>query len=462
MSVSAQSQKGNLPMNDKLKDLIISTFNNDDYKKIYLIADSSFKASVTEDQFVNLLNSASSFGKITSGELISNDSNNISSYKIVLAKKSLSLTLRAVPATSYDVFGLSFYKLPIERTRVHFLSDNPLKTNLDSIVQQAAGAYMINKNVAGFSIGIFHHGETRTYNFGETKKGNGEIPTENTIYEIGSVTKTFTGILLADAVLQGKIKLNDDIRTYLDGNFPNLQYEGHPIKVVDLSNHTSGLPSQPKLSNSNEDPFSPSLHFNEKMLNDILHDIKPDTIPGTKRAYSNFAVGLLGIILEKIYGMNYEQLLKKYILEAYGMKQTKIFLSAQDRKNFAQGYDIEGKETPYWYNMLAEPAGGIRSTTHDMLLYMQEQLNSKDSAAWLSHQLTFGNMKEGTGLNWGIYTTKKGYLRWSHDGGTDGFTSLCLIYPELNSGIILLTNNGDHDDQSFFDTATLIYKSWVR
>jgi CubicO group peptidase (beta-lactamase class C family) len=431
-------------------------------KAVYAMADTGFKANVTEEQLVNLLNTASTFGKIITAKLISTDTDNVSSYKLVLAKKSLQLNIRAVSASGFDNFGLSFYKLPIVRTRKQFLSDNPLRSHLDSVVQEAVTPYMSNKNVAGLSIGVLQNGEMYTYNFGETKKGSGQLPTANTIYEIGSVTKTFTGIMLANAVLEGKVKLDDDIRKYLDGNYPNLQFAGRPIALVNLSNHTSGLPSQPKIAGSDEDIFSPSTKFNDKMMSDILHQITLDTLPGNRRQYSNFAVGLLGIILEKAYGMNYEQLLKKYILGPYGMKQTKITMSKTDFKSFAQGYDVEGNPAPYWRNRIAEPDGGIRSTTNDMLMYAQEQMNTKDSVAWLSHQLTFGNATQGTGLNWGISTTKAGYLRWSHDGGTDGFSSLCLIYPELKSAIILLTNNGDHDDQSFWDIKNLIYNSWIK
>jgi CubicO group peptidase (beta-lactamase class C family) len=219
----------------------------------------------------------------------------------------------------------------------------------------------------------------------------------------------------------------------------------------------------PKLPGTGIDPFSPSTHFTAEMLAAILHHVTLDTVPGTRRAYSNFAVGLLGLILEKIYKMSYEQALKKYILDPYHMRETKISLLPGDQKNFATGYDLEGTPTADWRNDLATPAGGIRSTTHDMLLYIQEQLNLRNKAAQLSHQLTFGDTNKGTGLNWGIATTKTGkHLQWSHDGGTDGFTSLCIIYPELKAGIVLLTNNGDHSDDSFYNIARSIYNSWLQ
>ncbi|MFT3822560.1 MAG: serine hydrolase domain-containing protein [Chitinophagaceae bacterium] len=447
----ADTIKGNV-----LKDRIVARFNEGRFKDIYGMADSGFRANVSEDAIMGLLNTAASLGKVMSTAFIRADSNAIA-YRLFFAKKSLLLNLLPVSDTVYSVLGLSFYKLPADRSRKEFASDNPLRSGLDSAVQKAITVYMSNKNVAGLSVGVLDKGKFAIYNYGETKKGNGQLPTVNTLYEIGSVTKTFTGILLANAVVQGKLKLEDDIRKYLPGNYPNLQFNDQPVRIIHLSNHTSRLPSLVKLPGTNEDPFDPAVQFSDKMLDEILQQITIDTLPGTKRQYSNFGTALLGIILEKVYGMGYEQLLNTYILTPYGMKQTKIVLPKADQSRLAQGYDVEGKETKYWNNRLAAPAGGIRSTANDMLIYARKQMMTGDSAINLSHRLTFGTMKEGTGLNWGILTTKKGYLRWSHDGGTDGFTSLLLIYPEINAGIILLTNNGDHDDQSFYNIGIDIY-----
>lgn len=448
--------------NNIIKDSIIVKFNRGDLKGIYAMADAGFKKDVREEQLVDLLKGASGFGQILTSEFISTDSNNVSSYKLVFKRKSLLLNIRLASAFTFDNFGLSFYKLPVVRTRRQFLSDNVLKSKLDSVVQDAVTLYMSNENVAGISVGIIQNGVSHVYNFGETKKGSGQVPAANTLYEIGSVTKTFTGILLANAVIQGRVKPEDDIRLYLPGNYPELEFAGYHVQLVHLSNHTSRLPSQPRIPQTDEDPFSPSVTFTDSMLYHILREITPDTIPGIRREYSNFAVGLLGIILEKVYGLEYEKLLKKYILNPYGMNQTKISLTKADFKKVSQGYDVEGNATSYWRNRIAEPGGGIRSTISDMLLYMKAQLNKNDSAACLSHKITFGDTKRGTGLNWGVSTTKEGHLRWAHDGGTDGFTSLCIIYPELNSGIILFTNNGDHEDQSFYDIARSIYSNWLK
>ncbi len=461
--ISAKSQSTQSIKNDILKDSIVSKFNRGEYEGIYAMANKGFKKSIKSGVLINLLKDASNLGRIVKAEKMYTDSTNISTYRFFHREKSLQLSVRAVSHSSYDVFGLTFYQLPINQTRNHYPSDNLLKTHLDSVVQNAVNDYMKNENVAGLSVGVLRNGEMFTYNFGETEKGTRKLPSAETIYEIGSITKTFTGIILAHAVQEGKVKLNDDIRNYLVGNFPNLQFEGKAIQLLHLSNHTSRLPSQPKIVETGKDPFDTSEPSDEKIFVSVLQNINLDAIPGTKEEYSNFGVGLLGYILEKVYDQSYEQLLDKYIFKPYKMSESKITFMESDYMKYAQGYDVEGNTTKYWRNRLVEPAGGIRSTAKDMLLYMQEQLKAKaESATWLSHQLTLGDNKKGRGLNWSISTTKKGYLVWGHAGGTDGFSSLCLIYPELNSGIVLLTNNGNHDDQSFYDIGKSIYLSWVK
>jgi CubicO group peptidase (beta-lactamase class C family) len=461
--LQTQAQTEKLSNTDIVKDKIVTLLNQNDYKGIYNLAKSNFKSDVKEEQLVTLLQGTAELGKVLKTQLLNTNKDNVAKYRLFYEKKSLQLELKATKSLLYETFGLSFYTLPIVSNRKVFLTDNLMKTKLDSSVQKAVTPYMSNENVSGLSVGVFQNGNMFTYNFGETKKGNNQLPTNETIYEIGSITKTFTGIILASNVQEGKVNLNDDIRNYLDGDFPNLQFGNKPIQLLHLSNHTSRLVSQPLIVGTKKDPFDPTQPFSEKILSDILHDIKIDTIPGTKIDYSNFAVCLLGHILEKVNKLTYEQLLEKYIFMPAKMTQSKITFTNNDFKKYAQGYSVEGDTTSYWRNKLAEPAGGIRSTTKDMLLYINAQLEAKkESATWLSHQLTVGNNQQGKGLNWNILTTKKGYLLLSHAGGTDGFSSLCLIYPELKSGIILLTNNGNHDDQSFYDIGKAIYLDWVK
>lgn len=110
---------------------------------------------------------------------------------------------------------------------------------LDTLVKRLGETFMKDKQAVGLSIGVYNNGANYFYNFGTTEKGKTQPPTQNTVYEIGSVTKAFVSLILANAVIEKKVKLDDDIRKYLDGVYPNLEYQKKPIKLVHLANTTS-------------------------------------------------------------------------------------------------------------------------------------------------------------------------------------------------------------------------------
>ncbi len=449
-----------------VKDSFVAKMNRQDFKGIYEMADQNFKSSFSEEQMVSFLSNYATLGTINSSSLLPKNTGNFE-YRLQCKNKSMQLTLGVVDAKSFKGFGLDVYKLQPDRTRQVFWSGNPLKSSLDKVVQKAVKKYMSNKHVSGLSVGVIKEGKSYSYNFGEMKKKSLLRTNNKTIYELGSIAKVFTGTLLANAVLDGKLKLDDDIRKYLKGNFPNLQYNGNPIKIVHLANLTSRRPSMPTLEKlGGRSPLDENYSGNvdDKDIAEILIKVKLDTLPGTRREYSNFAVCLLGRILEKVYDMSYEQLLENKISKPYKMNQTKITLNQEELKDYAIGYAMDGTPNTYWKNDFLSPAGGIRSSVDDMLLFMHEQLNPKNKVTDLTHQLTFGTEKNGKGLLWGINRMKKkNQLLWSHDGSTNGFSSLILVFPEIKAGIVLLTNNGDYTDESFSeDIYTTIYDYLIK
>ena len=183
------------------------------------------------------------------------------------------------------------------------LTDNKMKTFIDSAVNKAATIYLQDSNTNGISIGFYFKGSKYTYNYGEVKRGSGVLPTADNFYNLGSVAKTFITTMLAKAVVEHKVKLTDDIRNYLPSKYPNLQYKGHPIRLFDLANHTSALPTQfhtfpqavldsiGKLDRASQGNYFNG--YNEDSLLADLHHIKPDTIPGFKYQYNGNAMLLL-------------------------------------------------------------------------------------------------------------------------------------------------------------------------
>jgi CubicO group peptidase (beta-lactamase class C family) len=160
------------------------------------------------------------------------------------------------------------------------------------------------------------------------------------VYEIGSITKTFSGLLIAYAIAEGKMNLNTDIRNYLGVDFSNLQYpNGDAVKLGYVIGHTAQLP------NSFSDEWDANRTTNRFL--EELHGIKLDTLRAFKYAYSNAGYQLLGYILERLYGTSYENLLQRYITRPLGMKHTTTRIAQSNKKDLLKGYDAKRQEMLY-------------------------------------------------------------------------------------------------------------------
>jgi CubicO group peptidase (beta-lactamase class C family) len=353
----------------------------------------------------------------------------------------------------------SFRARPAQTTRA---ARAGMKMEVAAAVERAARKFMGDAHAVGLSVGVYRGGRTYTYNYGEVAKGRGRLPTPRTIYEIASITKTFTGVLLAQAAAEKRVRLDDDVRKYLDGDYPNLEFEGRPVGLVHLINHTSRLPfvlpDRPELF-KNPNPFELPKILTEIERNYTradfyrdLHAVRLDKAPGSDFKYSNAAAQLLGFILERVYGMPYERLVAKKIASPLGMRETKIGLSAAERKRLAQGHYEDGSPalpgTPQ-----SQAAGALRSSVSDMLRYVEFHLDEKHEAVRLSHQTTWGDIKYyASGLGWQMNMTPGGHRRIWQSGGSFGFSSHCVVFPELGLGIVLLSNESDRDAQGRLNT----------
>lgn len=321
--------------------------------------------------------------------------------------------------------------------------DNPLRSKLDSLVDQSVQRYFQDGKAVGLSIGIVQKGTVHFYNYGETKAGNKQLPDSHTIYEIGSATKTFTGILLAQAVLDKKIRLDDDIRHYLKGSFPNLSYRGTPVRIRDLANHTSRITRIfPNMwQRPDYDSLDPLHDYNRQLLYEGLHQMKMDTLPGKIYSYSNMAVALLGTILEDAFRQDYYTLISNYILTPLQMKDTRIDLQSMPASRIAWPHDAQRKEVPLWDVSKLPAMGALRSCTADMVKFISANNQETTPAIALSHSVTFGTEKEGMGLNWFIHSTPGGSKVLEHSGGTGGSRSSLECFPQLDAGFVILTNS---------------------
>jgi CubicO group peptidase (beta-lactamase class C family) len=345
-----------------------------------------------------------------------------------------------------------------QQDQIRIPKDNQLKTELDYLVEQSVSAFMKNSSRVGISIGIIKNGKSYKYNYGSIKKDKQELPTGNTVYELASITKTFGTTLLAKAILDKKVNLNDDIRKYLNEDYPNLEYNGKPITLLNLANLTSGLPNwmpdKDLFGKADPDriPFIlDSVHtkYSREDFYRDLHDVKLKAVPGSVSRHCNTASQPLGFIMESVYKDSFQNLLKIYFTEPLKMKNTYLLAPGKQPANMAKGYDGKGRVMPIidWDDL--QVAASIASTSSDMLNYMAFQINEENAVVKLSHQPTFGKIEEGAvALNWKVKKMEDGRRSISHTGGSLGFSSYMVFYPESNSGIVLLSNEADQNTQN--------------
>jgi len=337
-------------------------------------------------------------------------------------------------------------------------TDNKLKTPLDTLVQKSVSPFLKNNIGVGISIGIIQNGKQYLYNYGSTELDKQSLPTENTVYELASITKTFSSSLLARAVIEKRIMLSDDIRKYLKEEYPNLAYNGTPITILNLANLTSGLPNwmpeKDLFSKANPDsiPFIlDSVHtkYSRADLYRDLHNVKLQVLPGSVARHCNTAAQLLGYIMEEVYQDSFENLMKKYFTTPLRMKNTVLLQAGKLPAKMAKGYDGKGREMPIIDWEALKVAASIASSSSDMLKYLAYQLNETNAIVKLSHQPTFGKLEDGAiALNWKIKKSADSKRSISHTGGSLGFSSYMVCYPDLNSGIVLLSNQAGPNTQN--------------
>lgn len=307
----------------------------------------------------------------------------------------------------------------------------------------------------GLSIGIYHQGKTIFYDYGTTNKSKVRLPDRNSIYEIASITKTFTGALASRAVVDGKMTLDGDFRAYLKEPYPNLEKNGKFITLRLLAAHRAGLPknipdTDALFKNPNFDTLPFQLIELEKTYDDAaylraLHQIQLRTEPGSEFAYSNFGIKLIGLGLQQIYGRSLQQLLKTEILGPLGMTRTGLAASHHE-KLLVQGYSPSGKPMPY-HLLNAGAAGGLYSDAEDMVRYIEWQLNESDPVIRQSHSAIFGKGENvQAGMIW-YMAREAGERKLWESGGAFGMASQLVLYPESKIGIVLLANDGGFSTQ---------------
>jgi CubicO group peptidase (beta-lactamase class C family) len=286
------------------------------------------------------------------------------------------------------------------------------------------------KQTVGIVVGVIRPIGRRVVAYGNLAKGDPRTLDGDTIFEIGSISKVFTSLLLAEMVNRKEVALDDPAAKYLPEHVRMPQRSGKSITLLDLSTHSSGLPP----------------HAFDK-VDDLYQFLSGYTLPrdpGSEFEYSNLGAGLLGHILAYRAGTDYESLIRSRITQPLGMPDTGITLSPSMKQRMATGHNAllapvtqKGWDPSHAF----AGAGALRSSGNDMLTFLEAFLGYKESPlapamkAMLEVRRPLGKTKFEIALAWQIF----GETAW-HGGGTGGFRSFVAYNPKDRIGVVVLSN----------------------
>jgi serine-type D-Ala-D-Ala carboxypeptidase/endopeptidase len=321
------------------------------------------------------------------------------------------------------------------------------------MLRQLADSHRITGIVVGL---VDEAGARRVIAHGDP--GRGALPIDGeSVFEIGSMTKVFTGILLADMVRRGKVELADPVADLLPPHVHVRTRNGKAITLLDLTTHFSGLPYMPK-NLAPAKPENPFADYTVDQLYEAISGYELERDPGDAFEYSNHGVAALGHVLSLRAGKTYAALVSDRILRRLGMIHTAVTLTPWMEEHLVRGHNRAGKPVANWDFPATAGMGGLRSTVNDMLMFAAANLSSEEtdltSAMRDSHRglrqtgegVKYPGMasafKEGrVGFNWFISRPGQRRITWTV-GLTAGYSTFLGLDIEARRAVVVLTNTG--------------------
>lgn len=315
-------------------------------------------------------------------------------------------------------------------------------SKIDSIILSGMQQHML----PGVALGIVVNGEViYQKGYGYADKERKSTVSTSTCFQLGSLTKMFTGYLLSQMIIENKINSFSSIQLLYPSYHPfPLDANSRAPLIIDVATHTAAIPPYP--GNLNRKDGEPISGFSKEQLYEGIDRLKLLGDIGKKWQYSNFGYGLLGAGLENLTGISLDSLMTSYIFKPLGMYSTALYLNDTIQKEMATAYrdDNSGLATKPWDMGSLAGAGNAFSNINDLLKFLIFQMNEKNEPLKLQHH-SFFNMSTGLGYGLGCFTgfsQSKNTRIIYHGGDIDGYASDFTFLPDKKFGVVILTNCG--------------------
>jgi len=320
-------------------------------------------------------------------------------------------------------------------------SQSPTSTEIENILVERIDT--AEQNV-GIAVAVIENGAPRFVSHGHPTLGDAREIDEHTVFEIGSVTKLFTNVLLAQEVLDGRIDLDKPIVQYLPEGTVLPQRGGKQITAFDLVTHSSGLPPVPPgLGASN--PANPYLGYGAAELRAFLASYQLPRDIGAEFEYSNIGLALVAQAIEVVSGKSYASLLTERIFVPLGMHETALTTTPELKGRLASGHDAGRNPVSNWDLDVFAGAGALRSTAADISKFVAAASGAVpsplDPAFAIMLKRTRASDPSGgkVGLGWFTLTHPRGEIAW-HNGMTGGYNAFAGYDRKTGKGVVVLSN----------------------
>jgi CubicO group peptidase (beta-lactamase class C family) len=292
---------------------------------------------------------------------------------------------------------------------------------------------------------------SRLFAYGRAGTADNRRLDGDTVFEIGSITKVLTALILADMVERGEVAMSDPVAKYLPASVKVPEFQGKPITLLDLATYTSGLPNMPDnfVPKDELDHWwalpNPFADYTVEKLYAFLSGYELKYQPGTHYEYANLGFGLLGHALARRAGKSYEALLVERICDPLDLRSTRITLTEDMRSRLAQGHNRRLEPTPLWDFATLAGTGAVRSTANDLTVFLEACLGRRQTPLQLALRRLLETRRPAdmrgleAGLGWFISHDHGDEIVWK-DGGTGGFATFIGFSSPARQGAIALSN----------------------
>ena len=302
----------------------------------------------------------------------------------------------------------------------------------------------VRRQSVGIVVGIVTPNERRVVGYGRLTPDNPQMVDGNTIFEIGSVTKVFTALLLAESSRRGEVGIDDAATEHLPSAARTAVSVGKPITLADLATHTSGLPFWPSNIPANAEGVRLMSGYTVDELYRFVSTFDVPAGVGSRWAYSNMDAGLLGLALAHRANASYERLLESRVTTPLGMNSTVIAVVPPMQSRLAVGHDKTLAAAPRWSVPALLGAGSLHSTVNDLLTFLSATMGHVESPLAPAFRSMLATQRKGPAfqqaLGWWVFTNAETQII-THVGGTLGFASQIAYDPKRQIGVVVLSNS---------------------